>query len=78
MEFVRNIPAHLDKHCGNKNLIPLKDAGIRNVGTKLGGAVIVSYKSFGRDGDNLVIVQFALDRSPAKGANAERCTTRLG
>lgn len=61
MQFVRNIPAHLDKHMGNKNLIPLKDAGVRNVGTTWGGSVIVSYKSFGRDGDNIVIVQFKED-----------------
>ena len=57
MKEIKNIPAHLDKHCGCKDLIPLKDAGIRNIDTRVGGAIIVSYKSFGRDGDNLVIVR---------------------
>ena len=58
MEFVKNIPAHLDKHCGHANFVPLNDASVRNLGTSFGGAVIVSYKSFGRDGDNIVVVQF--------------------
>ena len=37
MEFVKNIPAHLDKHCGHANFVPLNDASVRNLGTSFGG-----------------------------------------
>lgn len=37
MEFVRNIPAHLDKHCGHKELMKVADHSVRNLGTVWGG-----------------------------------------
>ena len=59
MQFVRNIPAHLDKHCGNKELMKAADHGIRNINTAWGGTISARYlKGVHADGDNLVIVQF--------------------
>lgn len=76
MEFVRNIPAHLDKHCGHKELMKKADHGIRNVGTHWGGTVSARYlKGLSADGDNLVIVQFVSDKSPLRTASAGQCTT---
>lgn len=58
MEFVKNIPAHLDKHCGNRELIALRNAYVRNLGAAWGGCLQARYyKGVAGDGDNLVIVQ---------------------
>lgn len=40
MEFTRNIPAHLDKHCGHKELMKKADHGIRNINSSWGGVSI--------------------------------------
>lgn len=59
MTFVKNIPAHLDKHCGHTELMKKADHGIRNINTLWGGTVSARYlKGVFADGDNLVIVQF--------------------
>ena len=39
MEFVKNIPAHLDKHCGHRDLMKKADHSIRNVNTLWGGGL---------------------------------------
>lgn len=52
-----NIPCHLDKHCGKKELMKLSEASVRNQNTTWGGCVTSRYyKGVGADGDNLVIV----------------------
>ena len=77
MTLVRNIPAHFDKHCGCAELLSLHDASIRDLNTTWGGSVTARYyKGVAGDGDNLVIVQFALVKSPRPTANAEVCTTQ--
>lgn len=77
MEFVRNIPAHLDKHRGQAELLSLDDASIRNLNTTWGGSITARYyKGIAGDGDNLVIVQSLSDNSPLLTANAEACTAQ--
>ena len=59
MEFVKNIPAHLDKHCGSKDLMSVADHGVRDLGTTWGGCISARYlKGIHADGDNLVVVQY--------------------
>lgn len=59
MKFVRNIPAHLDKHCGHRELMRVSDHAVRNLGTLWGGCLSARYfKGIHADGDNLVIVQY--------------------
>lgn len=71
---MKNIPAHLDKHCGCKELLSIDEASVRNLNTAWGGSVTARYyKGVGADGDNLIIVQSLLDKSPLPTANAERC-----
>ena len=77
MEFVRNIPAHLDKHRGQAELLSLDDASVRNLNTAWGGSITVRYyKGVAGDGDNLVIVQSLSDNSPLLTASAGACTAQ--
>lgn len=55
--MTKNIPCHLDKHRGHKDLLRVKDHGVRNLGTNTAGTVTQRYyKGVMADADNMVIV----------------------
>lgn len=55
--MIKPVPAQLDRHYGNKNIVKLKDAKLKNINAMWGGTITARYwKGATSDCENVVIV----------------------